>query len=348
MYNFPVARRHRGWNCLNRPLHAGRAAFAAALSVFSTITLYALPAAAEPVFLSKIEIRSGAASDFAVLGDGSIVVSNLDDNALYIYSPAGNMIRSLRPPVDSGDFFRPGAIALEGEERFWVVDSFSGRVLRYLNDGNMVSSFPLAIGSTGLHSIAAIAVQPPRRAPKVAVGHTTGEGESPESFALVDHADGNSDSIGDSGGLFVLRADGVISVFSLSGKHDYNLPVPARLAVPTPAGLYLDYPLVWSLDYESKRISIYDLERRESPPGVVPLKGIPAGAPICGLAGVPGETLIVVLSGGQPVWAESDDGWINLVSRKAAGSQPPIVKLARGKLYLLDRDAGQIEIYSLN
>ncbi len=310
-------------------------AIAAALLAYS---FWISPKALATEPLAQIKLSTGAVSDFEVLPDGKIVVSNLDLNLLDVYSAAGNKIRSLKPPVDSGDFFRPGAIALEGKTGFWVVDYHSGRVLRYLSDGNLLSSFPLKAGSSELRSIAAIAIAPARLAPKIAAGHTDAEGESPETLHILDEGEGR---------LFVLRADGVISAFDFSGKNIFDLPAPARIAVHTPAGIYLDSPLVWSLDYESKRVSIYDLERRDSPPGVVPLKGIPSGFPICGLAGLPGESLIVVLSGPKPVWAESDDGWKSLIDRKPGGAQPPIVKISGGKIYLLDRDLAQIEVYPL-
>lgn len=343
LYNFGVSGIFKSGSSLAGANSAFVRASALALAFIALCTAGQIPALAGAELTAKITLKTGAASDFAALADGSIVVSNLDSNVLDVYSPAGNHIRSLRPPVDSGDFFRPGAIAVEGTAGFWVVDSYTGRVLRYLNDGNMITSFPLSTGSRFLRSIAAIAVTPPVRAPKILTEHTTAEGESPEKLKVEDHsASGKGE-----GGLFVLRSDGVISVFTFSGNHKYDLPAPPRLAVPTPAGLYLDNPLLWSLDYESKRVSIYDLDRRNAQPGVVPLKGIPSGYPICGLAGVPGETLIVVLSGSKPVWVESDDGWVSLLTRAGAGSQPPIAKYAAGKLYLLDRDAGIIEVYAI-
>ena len=298
----------------------------------------------------SVKLRTGASADFDVAADGTLIVANIASSTVDVYSGKHTYLRSIKPPVDLTDYFRPSAIAFETQERLWVVDGFTGLVMRYMTDGNLLSSFVLETGTAKLSSVAAIAVLAPEKEPEILV--TTGESDddSPETMSVAQA--GEPATLPEEklaraeGRLYALRADGKISAFKLTGEWVYDLAAP-DIKVHTPAGLFLDYPLLWSLDYESRRISIYDLERRDAKPGSVSVKTIPDDAPIYGLTGVPGEDLLIVTGGHRTVWMESENGWQCLLNRTPSGSQPPVARAALNSLYLLDRDANQIVAYDL-
>jgi len=336
---------------IKRPATACRHLFCTFFALFFLLITALRPALGVDK-TGEFALQPGSAADFCVTGDGTIVVSNLTSRHVDIYSPSGVYLRSVRPPVDAGDFFSPGAAAAEGENGFWIIDNFSGVAMRYLTDGNLLSSFKLDADGTLLSAVTAIAILPPEKAPELAVTAATDDSLSPEIITVaqpesdLDHLTEEALAFKE-GRLFAQRPDGMVSVFSLSGKWRYDLPAPENSVVFTPSGLYLDYPLLWSLDYETRLVSIYDLDMPDNHPGAVPVEGIPEHSPICGLAGLLDENLLIITGGPVPVWMESDDGWKALLERETYGSQPPVVRASGNMLYILDRDSGMIETYTI-
>lgn len=328
-------------------------------SFFILFYVSSLIAAAVTVATSKqniqvLQLRDGIAIDFDVTDSGSIVVGNIKLGTIDVYASDGHFERAIKPPVDVTDYFSPGAISTEGNDIFWVVDTYTGRVMRYLTDGNFIASFLLNASGVRLRNAAAIAVLKGNSPPEIEISSSNETGDSPET---VTYNGGNSKSaIGLSeeqaavkeGRIFIQRPDGAISTFSKNGNWIYDLPSPGSNIINTPAGIVLDYPLLWSLDYESRKVYIYDLERRENAPGTVSVKGIPDDAPICGLSNIKGESLLVVTGGAKPLWIETDNGWKSAMTRKINGSQPPVVRVRNSKLYILDRDSNLIEVYNLD
>jgi sugar lactone lactonase YvrE len=104
----------------------------------------------EEVITPQMEVGEHALRPIgiAVASNGQIILSDPDNHRVLRLSPTGDLIASLGSGKrDSGEygFNTPGAVALDGEDNFYVLDMLNSSVKKYSPDGQ----FLLSVGGAG-------------------------------------------------------------------------------------------------------------------------------------------------------------------------------------------------------
>ncbi|MEP0815086.1 MAG: hypothetical protein HRF49_10545 [bacterium] len=318
---------------------------ASAALVVLICTEFSASASPQAKKISEIKLLPGLAADFAVSPGGKIYVSNAGSDLVEVYDGQGEVIATIRPPVDAADYFSPGAIAAEGDDLFWVVDSLSGRLFHFFSDGNFVQAISLSADGKKPGEIASLVVLQPS-APHEIETVVSPEGESPEHTVI--ERDEAAVAGKNGGAIFVQTGGGAIHCFELDGDWNYALAPLDPPAIRTPAGIALSYPLLYALDSESRTLLAFDVSDSKGKVSTVPLSGVLNAVPVVGIAVSSAGNPAIVCGGSAPVWFRANGKWIPAIERAPTGAQPPIARIQSGRIYFLDRDAGVIEVYEFD